>query len=101
MQPSLDELILGKELFIFFNYSSGADKLCFNISALYVYPPVAGEANTRINIFPLPVLSNHGYGHTSVTPLSCSNESLCLAFPECLSSCEATSSSSLQISCVT
>ena len=27
--------------------------------------------------------SNHGYGHTSVTPPHCSNESLRLAFPEC------------------
>ena len=27
---------------------------------------------------------NHGYGHTSVTPLYCSNQSLQVAFPECL-----------------
>ena len=26
---------------------------------------------------------NHGYGHTSVTPLYCSNQSLRVAFPEC------------------
>ena len=26
---------------------------------------------------------NHGYGHTSVTPLYYSNQSLCVAFPEC------------------
>ena len=26
---------------------------------------------------------NHGYGHTSVTPLYCPNQSLCVAFPEC------------------
>ena len=25
---------------------------------------------------------NHGYGHTSVTPLYCPNQSLCVAFPE-------------------
>ena len=28
--------------------------------------------------------SNHSYRHTSVTPLDCSNESLHLAFPECI-----------------
>ena len=28
--------------------------------------------------------SNHGYEHTSVTPPDCSNESLRLAFPECI-----------------
>ena len=42
--------------------------------------------------------SNHGYGHTSVTPLDFSNESLRLAFPECVSNRH--SSTSLQISTV-
>ena len=41
MQPSLDELILGKELFIFFNYSSGADKLCFRDKNVYPCAAVA------------------------------------------------------------
>ena len=35
---------------------------------------------------------NHGYGHTSVTPLYCSNQSLRVAFPECPSDRKALSS---------
>ena len=37
---------------------------------------------------------NHGYGHTFVTPLYCSNQSLRVAFPECPCNCNAISSSS-------
>ena len=37
---------------------------------------------------------NHGYGHTSVTPLYCSNQSLRVAFPECPCNRNAISSSS-------
>ena len=37
---------------------------------------------------------NHGYGHTFVTPLHCSNQSLRLAFPECPCNRNAISSSS-------
>ena len=40
--------------------------------------------------------SNHGYGHTSVTPPYCSNESLRLAFPECSRNHQALSSFLLQ-----
>ena len=37
---------------------------------------------------------NHGYGHTFVTPLHCSNQSLRVAFPECPCNRNAISSSS-------
>ena len=40
---------------------------------------------------------NHGYGHTFVTPLYCSNQSLRVAFPECPCNRNAISSSSHQI----
>ena len=59
---------------------------CCNISALNVYPSDAVEANTRVSIFPPEVSrrGNRGYENTSVTPPDCSNESLRLAFPECI-----------------
>ena len=40
---------------------------------------------------------NHGYGHTFVTPLYCSNQSLRVAFPECPCNRKAISSSPHQI----
>ena len=35
-------------------------RCCYNISALYVYPSVAGEANTRVTIFPPAVFCHIG-----------------------------------------
>ena len=35
-------------------------RCCCNISALYVYPSVAGEANTRVTIFPPAVFCHIG-----------------------------------------
>ena len=103
---------------ILLTYRSGANKLrlrdknvypCdavqyIRITCLSVYRSVAVEADSRVTILS-PAgkkvqkvhFSNHGYGHTSVIPLYCSNGSLYIAYPECTINRQSFSSSSLRI----
>ena len=86
--------------------SSGAHKLCFGNKNVYPCDAVAIYPHFMLihtgNHFPsgsdfAAKFRNQGNGHTSVTPLYCSNENLRLVFPECLSNRHATSLSSVQI----
>ena len=117
LQPGLDELLLGKELWIFYlltvvvpvNYVSQI-KMFIHVMLLQYIRIICLSISCRrskytSNYFPscsiLPYwkvqFRNHGYGHTSVTPLYCSNQSLRVAFPECPCNRKAISSSPHQI----